>query len=465
MVASIGEILGKVERGEARVLTAEEAFRLAESEGPEGLLRVDVVTAATRAVMSGTFAVLSFPVAPPGTFLRADKVWLNGIAASVGPCPNENLGVLDLVVFGTAHSRDRPGYGGGHLFRDLVEGKRVEVQVMVPGGRLISSDVGLDDMPHARLYGSRHAFKNYSAFVNSSEAPVSSIFHARPFAPQFQEATFSGCGRINPIKNDPLLETIGIGSRILLNGAEGYVLGTGTRSSKEKPNLSAFADMHQMKAEYMGGFLTAAGPECICSLAVAIPLISEKIVQELSRPDGGIDLPVNDVASRQAIGRSDYGDVWDDVDLDVEFDPGSCSGCQPCLVEEACPMRAVVRENGLREGGGDEVDEVDGGVGGKGRRDGESDVARAGMSRAVRDEALCFHCGLCVSVCPSSAYRCRLGEIKIRSERDGSPPQTRAVPVVLRQSDRLRALQLCQDLKERIIDGSFKMSQPVGRIY
>lgn len=457
MVASYSEILGKVERGEAVVMTADEAFRLAESKGPEALLGVDVVTAATRAVMSGTFAVLSFPVAAPGSFLRAEEVWLNGVPASVGPCPNENLGVLDLVVFGTAHSRDRPGYGGGHLFRDLVEGKRVNVQVQAAGGLLLSREVCLEEMPHARLYGSRHSFKNYAAFVNAGSSPVSSIFHARPFPPHFEEATVSGCGRVSPLKNDPCLETVGVASRVLINGAEGYVLGGGTRSSRERPNLSGFADMHKMQAEYMGGFATAAGPECVCSWAVAIPLVSEAILQEVARPDGRIDLPVNDVSSRQTIGRSDYGEVWDDADLDVEFDRDCCRGCRPCLVEAACPMRAVA--------GGEGSEGSQAKKGSKGREDGES---WDGAARAVRDEGLCFHCGLCVSVCPKGAFSARLGAITMKSTGDGGVAgegQTRTIPIALRQSDRLRALRLAEDLKNRILDGSFRMAQPVERIY
>jgi len=314
------------------------------------------------------------------------------------------------------------------------------VQVLAEGGRSLRCDVALDEMPHARLYGSRHAFKNYSAFVNAGGMPASTIFHARPFAPHLQEATFSGCGRVSPLKNDPLLETIGTGSRILLNGAEGFVIGAGTRSSLDRPNLSAFADMHCMRAEYMGGFATAAGPECICSLAVAIPLVSERILQEVARPDGEIDLPVNDVACRQQVGLSDYGDVWDGSDLEVEFDPASCLGCQRCEVEQACPMGAVT--------GGMDKD---------------------GTARATRDEGLCFHCGLCVSVCPSSAFSARLGEIMMKSNMqstiEGGAAEGCAIPVVLRQSDRLRALRLAEELKRRILDGSFRMAPPVERIY
>jgi len=422
------EILERIERSEAVVLTAEEVSRLVEDEDRSSLEEVDVVTTATRAVMSGTYAILSFPVAEPGSFQRARNVWLNGISAQVGPCPNENLGLLDLIVFGTACSRDRPDYGGGHLFRDLVEGKTIQVEVQTDEGGLLQAEVGLEDMPHARMFGSRHAFKNYSAFVNPGSRSVRTIFHARGFEPHCQGATFSGCGQINPLKCDPLLETIGIGTRILLNGAEGYVLGTGTRSSRDKPNLSGFADMHHMTAEYMGGFVTGLGPECICSLAVPIPVTSPTILEEIARRDREIALPVNDINTRTVIGQANYGDVWEDVDLEVEFDPQRCRGCRRCLVERACPMRAV-------------------------RYDQEARVA-------IRDGLLCFHCGLCVTECPNGAFRCRLGALRMKT----SSGSVRSVPVVLRQSDRLRAVKLSGELKRRILEGSFRMAPPIERI-
>ncbi|HOE45891.1 methanogenesis marker 16 metalloprotein [Methanothrix soehngenii] len=422
------EILERIERSDAVVLTAEEVSRLVEDEDRSSLEEVDVVTTATRAVMSGTYAILSFPVAEPGSFQRARNVWLNGISAQVGPCPNENLGVLDMVIFGTAHSRDRPDYGGGHLFRDLVEGKTIQVEVQTDEGGLLQAEVGLEDMPHARMFGSRHAFKNYSAFVNPGDQPVRTIFHARGFEPHCQGATFSGCGQINPLKCDPLRETIGIGTRILLNGAEGYVLGTGTRSSRDKPNLSDFADMHHMTAEYMGGFITGLGPECICSLAVPIPVTSSIILEEIARRDREIALPVNDINTRTVIGQANYGDVWEDVDLEVEFDPQRCRGCKKCLVERACPMRAV-------------------------RYDQEARVA-------IRDGSLCFHCGLCVTECPNGAFRCRLGALRMKT----SSGSVRSVPVVLRQSDRLRAVKLSGELKRRILEGSFRMAPPIERI-
>jgi putative methanogenesis marker 16 metalloprotein len=422
MVKSLPEILARIEKGEAVVMTSQEVCDLVRTGEQADLQDVDVVTTATRAVMSGTYALFSFPVADPGSFSRAAKVWLNGISAHVGPCPNEKLGVVDLMVFGTAHSRNRRNYGGGHLFRDLVERKPVIVEVETDEGKTLQVDISLDQMPHARLYGTRHAFKNYYAFVNPGDSPVSTIFHARPFEPHFGGATFSGCGQINPVKNDPLLESIGVGTRVLINGAEGFVMAQGTRSNPQRPNLTGFADMHEMDPKYMGGFITSAGPECICSLAVPIPVTTDTILKEIARLDRDIPLPVMDVNARCFMGQANYGDVWDSVDLYVEFDSQRCSECARCLVEEFCPMEAVIFDG----------------------------------TNTSRDESRCFHCGLCVSKCPAGAFRCNLGSIRLHNI---------TIPVVLRQSDRFRALMLARDLKRKILDGSFRVTQPIEKIH
>lgn len=69
------------------VITAQEVAELAEAGGGPSLSEVDVVTTATRAVMSGTYAILSFPVSRPASFLRAKRVWINGISARWAPVP------------------------------------------------------------------------------------------------------------------------------------------------------------------------------------------------------------------------------------------------------------------------------------------------------------------------------------------------------------------------------------------
>ncbi|MDK2893063.1 methanogenesis marker 16 metalloprotein [Methanohalophilus sp.] len=424
MERSISDIQKKLENHDAVVMTAQEICERVEKEDIT-IRDVDVVTTATRAIMSGTYAVMSFPAKAPFHFTRASKVLLNGVPTHVGPCPNESLGILDLMVFGTAHSSIRRGYGAGHLFRDMVEQKTIDVSVTTNDNNTFQSEITLDEMPYAKLHSTRNVFKNYSAFVNCSDIPVNTIFHATPFEPDMESATLSGCGQINPVKNDPLLQTIGMGTRVIINGGEGFVIGCGTRSSPEKPNLTGIADMHNMDPQLMGGFLTSAGPECIVSWAVPIPVLNQSILDAIITPDREIPMPVMDVDKRVAISASNYADAWENVDLSVKFEPSSCLRCKVCKPIENCPMDAIYHKN----------------------------------EKLLLDRNLCFNCGLCATNCPGNVFSAELGAVRV--EKEG---KMREVPIVLRQSDRKRALSMAEKLKKDIIDGSFKLTGTLGRI-
>jgi len=118
---------------------------------------------------------LSIPVAERDEFERADGVWLNDVPAFPGPCPNERLGIVDVIVYGTAPANTNPEYGGGHLFRDIVEGKEIEVRVKTEN-KIIERGIRKEDFNFARIITTRSAFKNYMGFVNTKEGEVESIF-------------------------------------------------------------------------------------------------------------------------------------------------------------------------------------------------------------------------------------------------------------------------------------------------
>ncbi len=400
----IEDINRKIMDGGALVYTADE-FKKMVREGERIRIKdVDVVTAATCAVMSGTAAILSIPVAERGAFERVEKLWLNGIPAFPGPCPNERVGIVDAIVYGTSRAGE---YGGGHLFRDIVDGGKIEIEAEADG-EMIRKEVTKEDIQFSRLFTTRSAFRNYSGFVNTREGAVETIFSVSGLKGPYREVSVSGCGEINPIENDPSMRTIDACSRILVNGAVGYVMGEGTRSSKERRNLSVFADMGGMQAKYMGGFVTSKGPECITSIAVPIPVIDDGVLANLRILDGEIGLPIADIHDRVAIEESDYGRVWGG-NLEIYFDEKECTECDVCDVERLCPTGAFSMLDGM-------------------------DVIR------------CFNCGACVDFCPGGAFKGNLGEVEIKG---------RGIPITLRQSNRKRASELSEELKGRIQDGTF----------
>jgi putative methanogenesis marker 16 metalloprotein len=413
---TIEEINEKIARKEAIILTAAELKSMVRDGQKVTVDDVDVVTTATFGVMSGTMAVMMVPVAGKCSFEKADAIWLNGVPAQPGPCPNERLGVVDLVINGTSHADDR--YGGGHLFRDLVKGKEIDIFVEAHG-RTYENRVTLDDIDFARMITTRLAFKNYHAIINPTATTISSIFSVTGLTGPFTETTVSGCGEINPLQNDPSHRIIGVGTRVLLNGAPGYIMGKGTRASPDKPNVSAFADMKGMDPDMMGGMKTSHGPECLTSLAVPIPVLDEEILTGLKIIDRDVPLPVSDVNGRAAHSKVNYGHIWNnDIDKVIRIDKDRCLKHPDCPAMRTCPTEAI-------------------------------------SDRFIVNRDLCINCGTCTLQCPAGVFHARLGAIEIDEG---------IIPISLRQSDRVRAEKLCIRLKNLILNQDFiptKMMEPL----
>jgi len=413
---SIEEINAKITAGEVTVCTAFEFCNMVRAH--DDVKEVDVVTSGTKGIMSGTYATLSFQATAPNVFETAQKAWLNDVPAFVGPCPNERLGLLDLIVYGTAVSRSDTKYGGGHLFRDIVKGSDIDFEVLTTMGQLIKGRTNLQDMQFARLSATRNVFKNYNAFVNPNDSCVKSIFSVTCLEGPYKEASFCGCGELNPLEKDPQLETIGVGTKALFNGAVGFVTGTGTRSSPQKPNLSGYAPLMGMNPKYVGGFNTSAGPDVFCSWAIPIPILNTSIQENTSRTDDQIPLPIVDVNGRRPLGYARYSDVWQREYGRISYSKKECASCKECQVAKNCPTTAFKPNKGI-------------------------------------DRKECMRCGACLSSCPYGALKGNLGAIELNGQQ---------IPVTLRQSDRYNADKLTRELKKKIEQGEFLLSTPVQNI-
>jgi len=159
----------------------------------------------------------------------------------------------------------------------------------------------------------------------------------------------------------------------------------------------------------MGGFKTSAGPECITSLGVAIPVLDDRQVAALRVLDEEIPLPVADINTRTVLGEATYADVWQNADLEMTLNPEFCEGCPTCIAAGVCPTGAFYRDTGI-------------------------------------DPDRCIACTACSGACPNGA---------VRGEGGSLPLGERRVPITLRQSGRKLAEDLCQDLKEMILGGRF----------
>ena len=425
MERTIENINEKIENGDVQVYSASDFKESIRNGDVPSFEEVDVVTCGTCGIMSGTSAIFNIIVSEPGSFKKANKIYLNGIPAQVGPCPNELLGSVDCIINGTGRSKDDINYGGGFLFNDLLKGKDIEVEVETYEGKTIRTTTNLDEIVTAHMIGTRNAFKNYTAFVNTGDKPINSIFYAKPMESGFDKISFSGCGDINPLQNDPKRNVIKMGAKILLNGSEGLVLGSGTRSSDEAPNLMLSADLKKMDPYYIGGFMTGMGPEVYDSVAIPIPVLNEGIYNNLLVLNEDVPLKVADIKGRSYhITDTDYGQIWNGHDINrPKFDEGKCIGCDVCAVEENCPTNSVKH------------------------------MIQNNKIFVELDNEACFGCGICSTYCVGNVFELDTGMANLNI--DG---ENHSVHITSRQSDRLRANHIINDLVDRINDGSFKFS-------
>lgn len=424
---TIGEINSRLKRGEAVVMTAMEFKKEVRGGYRFKVSDVDVVTTATRAVMSGTSAMLVIPIAEDGAFKRVEKMWLNEVPCLTGCNPEGASGKVDTVIYGTAESRDHPGrYGGGHLMRDLVEGKEISAECLTSEGKTISTTFTIKDLDFARLYSFRNDYQNYLAFANiknheSYRTNPSSIFTCRPL-PVLKGIVASGSGELNPLENDPRGRVVRAGMKIMINKAPGVLIGYGTRSTPAMRALSVAADMFAMDPEFMGGFRTSMGVEVTTGIAVPFPVLDQDILDDLSNClDENIPLKVADIGDRIPLIDLTYADIWKGARLEVEFDADRCIYCSfQCPAEYYCPMGAI-----------------------------------SWKDKRI-DQSLCVACGACTANCMGGAF---MGKGDVPKGRIG---EVRAfgtdIPVIFRQSNRHRAQLLAEHLKQELEKGEFLLN-------
>lgn len=424
---TISEINERLRSGDAIVMTALE-FKNQVRDGRRFTVNdVDVITTATRAIMSGTTATVVMPLPEAGRGAVLERLFINGVPCTANMAADEDSDLQDIFISGTAESRDHHGrYGGGHLMRDLVEGKVVEVEARTTDGRDIYAEVTLDEMPFARIYAMRNVYQNYTAFTNvknerSYLGMPQSIFASRPI-PRLKALTTSGSGELTPMANDPDGKYVRSGLKVLVNGMNGTLIGWGTRSHAGGRNLSLSADMKGMDPQFMGGARTSHGVEVTNGIAIPFPVVDQSVLDAISTTlDETLEMQIADISDRVPIETATFGDVWKDAALKVQFRPERCIVCSfQCAAEYFCPMQAI-----------------------------------SWREKTIYQD-LCIACGACTANCPGGAFT---GEGRAPMGAIGSVEAFGTkLPVSFRMANRRRAIMLSEMLKEKLEEGRFMLT-------
>jgi len=306
------EINEKIKSGDVVVVTAEEIIDIVKTDGPEEAARhVDVVTTGTFAPMCSSGAFINFGHTSPA--IKASKVWLNNVPAYAG------VAAVDCYVGATEPCDDDPlnkvypgefNYGGGHVIEDLVAGKQVYLKATGYGtdcypNRMIEKEINVQSIPQATLCNPRNGYQNYNCAVNLTGKTIYTYMGV--LKPKAGNANYCSAGQLSPLFNDPYYQTIGLGTRIFLGGAQGYVTWHGTQH-KPKVNrtprgvplspagtLWVMGDLKQMNDEWLKGIsILGYGCSIAIGIGIPIPVLNEEIVKYTAVSDEDIFTQIGD---------------------------------------------------------------------------------------------------------------------------------------------------------------------------
>jgi L-aspartate semialdehyde sulfurtransferase len=324
MKRTIEEINEKIRSGSVVVLTAEEIIGVVREKGIQKATReVDVVTTGTFSPMcsSGAF----FNVKQPKEKMKLGGGWvtLNDVPAYAGLAAADIfLGATALTENDPRNNNGGPGafrYGGAHVIEDLVSGKKV----LLRGGgygtdcyprKEREQWIGFEEMNDATLFNPRNCYQNYNVAVNLSDKTI--YTYMGKLNPRMGNANYCSAGQLSPLLNDPCYRTIGIGTRVFLSGAEGYVAWQGTQHNPGVPRLengtpraaagtlALVGDLKQMKPKWLRAVsYTGYGVSLSLAVGVPIPILDEEMMKFVSVTDEDLKAPVVDYSAYYPTGE------------------------------------------------------------------------------------------------------------------------------------------------------------------
>lgn len=317
MAKSYAEINEKIAQGEAVVLTAEEVTKMAEILSFEEIAEaVDVVTTATFGAMCSSGVFINFGHTDPP--IRMSEVLLNDVEAYSG------IAAVDAYLGATEVSKSNEKYGGAHVIEDLINGKEIKLVARGTGTdcyplKKVETYINKNSVNELIMHNPRNAYQNYPAVTNSTKKTC--YTYMGNLLPKFGNITYSTSGELSPLLNDPEMRTIGLGTRIFLGGATGYITWHGTQFNNTKPKndydiplsngatITVTGDMKEMSSEFIRAvYYEKYGISMMVGIGVPIPILDADMAKRVSIANKNIETTIFDygVAGHPSVGRTNY---------------------------------------------------------------------------------------------------------------------------------------------------------------
>jgi L-aspartate semialdehyde sulfurtransferase len=306
------QINRRIESGRAVVLTADEIIDYVDRKGlDQAAAEVDVVTTATFGAMCSSGCFLNFGHSTPR--IRISEAWIDDVLVYSGlAAVDAFLGATELRHNDPANM-NYPGefaFGGGHVIEKLVAGKTLQLFALSYGTdeyprRELRTWFTINDLNQAIMVNPRNCYQNYNVAINTSSRRI--YTYLGQLEPDMANCTYCSAGQLSPLLNDPLYETIGVGTAVWLASARGHVYAEGTQhcpSCRRGDNgvplegggtLALSGDMKKMRPDFVRGVsLRGYGVSLALGIAVPIPILNREILRRTTVRDRDIRAPVVD---------------------------------------------------------------------------------------------------------------------------------------------------------------------------
>jgi uncharacterized protein (DUF39 family) len=321
---TIEEINEKIRSGAVVVLTAEEIIDVVRKKGVKKTAReVDVVTTGTFSPMCSSGAFINIKQLTEKMKLGGGWATLNGVPVYAGLAAADiYLGATALPLGDPRNNNGRPGsfrYGGAHVIEDLVSGKKVLLSANGYGTdcyprRKREQMIGFEDMNEAILFNPRNCYQNYNVAINLSDKTL--YTYMGKLKHRLGNANYCSAGQLSPLLNDPHYRTIGVGTRVFLGGAQGFVAWNGTQHnpgvsrlengtpSVPSGTLALIGNMKEMSSQWLRAVsFTGYGISLSIAIGIPIPLLDEEMVKYVSVSDEELKAPVVDYSTYYPTGQ------------------------------------------------------------------------------------------------------------------------------------------------------------------
>ncbi|MBE9030693.1 homocysteine biosynthesis protein [filamentous cyanobacterium LEGE 11480] len=311
---SIAQINEKIQAQTATVLTVTELKARVRQVGiHQTAQEVDVITTGTFEPMESSGAILNLGQTDPPIKIR--QCWLDQVPAYAG------FGAVDLYI-GASQMPDYPGAaeggdhelsrerGGGHVIADLIAGRNVKLRAIGQGTDCyprvtLETTISKATINQFYLFNPRNLYQNFIVGTNAGDRPL--YTYLGMLQPHLGNAVYANPGALSPLLNDPELNVIGVGTRILLGGAPGYITWEGTQHfplQKRLPNqtpigpaatVALIGDAKQMDPKWVRGcYFKGYGASIMLGVAVPLAVLNERVVEQAAVEDTDLVAPIVD---------------------------------------------------------------------------------------------------------------------------------------------------------------------------